>query len=248
MFNPNELSQENLTRIGSVLKIVLDDVEMQGKKEATLIKIEKFERENIIYDDVVLTADKINTAERKNIIEVLNEALKDKDLRKDDRFKDLLQLESENMGLEFIEFSKEDLRKNVVFKINDLKRLKEIDKKIKELLETTNKKVAKKTILYLSENGDLYREPKDKYCYPMGAKSKRRKVIIFLCRNKGYQQTDLITDAAGYSKNQTTSVEIAKIRDHIWKYLKIFGKELIESKKGSGYKINPKYKINLKNK
>jgi len=221
---------------------------MQGKKETTSIKIEKFERENIIYDDVVLTADRINTAERKNIIEVLNKTLKDKDLRKDDRFKDLLQLESEDMGLEFIEFSKEDLRENIIFKIKDLKRLREIDKKINEILEATNKKVAKKTILYLSENGDLYREPKDKYCYQMGADSKRLKLVKFLCKNKEYQQTDLITDAADYANNQTTSTEIAKIRDHIWKYLKIFGKDLIESKKDSGYRINPKYKISLKNK
>jgi len=113
--------------------------------------------------------------------------------------------------------------------------------------EETIKKEVKGTILYLNQNGDLYREPKDKYCYPMGEKSNRHKIIRFLATNKGYQLTKFISAELGIESEKTIRTEIGKMRNNIKKYLKIDGKDFLQSKKGSGYRINPKYKIVLKN-
>lgn len=102
-------------------------------------------------------------------------------------------------------------------------------------------------VLYLNRVGDLYREPKEKYCYPMGETSDRHKIVRFLVTNIGYQTTRVIAVESGNKNEQTTRTEIGKIRGNIEKYLEIDGKDFLEGKKGSGYRINPKYKITLKN-
>jgi len=117
----------------------------------------------------------------------------------------------------------------------------------KKEVEKPAKKQIKKTTLYLNKNGELYREPKDRYCYAMGKKSNRHKLIRFLIVNTGYQQTKFITIGSGYKDEKTTRTEIGKIRNNIEKYLKIKGKDFLQSKKESGYRINPKYKVILKN-
>lgn len=113
--------------------------------------------------------------------------------------------------------------------------------------EKAIKKQVKETTLYLNQNGDLYRKPKTKYCYSMGEESCRYKIIKFLAQNRGYQSTQLIADRAGNKNKQTTRTEIGKIRNNIEKYLKIDGKDFLQGKKESGYRINPKYKITFKN-
>ena len=149
--------------------------------------------------------------------------------------------------------------------INDLKAQKEKQKKepatskieitgmpelkIKksERLSESKKKQIKETVLYLNQDGDLYREPKDKYYYPMGQKSNRYRIIRFLTTNKGYQLTEFISMELKIESKKTIRTEIGKIRNNIEKYLKINGKDLLQGKKGSGYRINPKYKVILKN-
>jgi hypothetical protein len=118
--------------------------------------------------------------------------------------------------------------------------LKELSK-----VQETPKEKPEKLVLFLDKNGDFYKEPKKKYCYPMGEKSNRHNLIRFLVKNEGYQPTDFITTETGYNTNQITSVEIGKIRKNVKKYLGIKGKEFLEAKKDSGYRINPKYKIRL---
>lgn len=100
--------------------------------------------------------------------------------------------------------------------------------------------------LYLNTVGDLWREPKTKYCYPMGEKSDRHQILRYLATNKGYQQTSAMSVVLGDKSEQSIRTEIGKIRNNIKKFLKIDGKQIIEEgRKGSGYKIDLKYKIKI---
>lgn len=101
--------------------------------------------------------------------------------------------------------------------------------------------------LYLNTVGDLWREPKVKYCYPMDERSDRHKIFRYLATNEGYQQTADISSALEGKSEQSIRTEIGKIRGNIKKYLKIDGKEIVEEgRKGSGYRIGSKYKITIK--
>lgn len=105
----------------------------------------------------------------------------------------------------------------------------------------TPSKAATGPILYLDKNGDLWHGDREQYCYPMGATRDRFALVKYLAENKGLQSTDSISFILGGKDKQNTRTEIAKIRKHINHKLKI--DDLIESKKDSGYKINPKYQI-----
>ncbi len=100
--------------------------------------------------------------------------------------------------------------------------------------------------LYLNAVGDLWREPKAKYCYSMDEKSGRHKIFRYLANNKGYKQTADISSALDGKSEQSIRTEIGKMRGNIRKYLKIDGKQVIEERKGSGYRIGSKYKITIK--
>lgn len=101
--------------------------------------------------------------------------------------------------------------------------------------------------LYLNDEGDFWREPKNKYCYSMIKKSDRHKIVRYLIANNGYQQTSDISLALEGKKEQSIRMEIARIRGNIKKFLKINGKQVIEAgRKGSGYRVNPNYRIKLK--
>lgn len=115
-------------------------------------------------------------------------------------------------------------------------------------MEAKNKDTGKKRIaggeLYLNSDGDLYREPKSRYCYPLTGD--RHKIVRHLASHNGYQKTSemaLVLEKDG----QSIRKEIGKIRGNIKKLLKLNGEDVIEMRKGSGYRINPAYKITLKN-
>lgn len=111
-------------------------------------------------------------------------------------------------------------------------------------------KVAKKNIdinLHLGKTGDIWREPKNKYCYSMDEKSNRHKIVRFFIENIGYQPIeDLIIELKSISK-KTVSNEIGKINENVRKHLKLTKLNFIEGRKGSGYRINSKIKIELIN-
>lgn len=95
----------------------------------------------------------------------------------------------------------------------------------------------------LDANGNLWREPKNKYCYRMGERSNRHRIVHYLHENDSYQNTSFITQSIGKKDNQYVRTEISKIRKNIKKFLGTDYADLIESKKDSGYRINPKYTI-----
>ena len=101
------------------------------------------------------------------------------------------------------------------------------------------------TILNLNNVGDLWREPKNKFCYAIGEKSIRHKVIRYLATKKGYQPTADIMSFVRAKNEQHIRGEIPKINQKAKALLRTKAGNLIEGRKGSGYKISPKYKINV---
>jgi len=101
--------------------------------------------------------------------------------------------------------------------------------------------------LYLNSVGDLWREPKTKYNYSLGENSGRHKIVRFFATHGGYQKTSDIAMALEGKDEQLIRKEIGKIRGNIKKFLKLNGKDVIEMRKGSGYRIGPAYKIIPKN-
>jgi len=99
-------------------------------------------------------------------------------------------------------------------------------------------------ILYLDKNGNFWHGgDKTKFCYAMDATSNRFHIVKYLTENKGYQSSEDIVSNVGSKNAKTLRSEIRNIRLNVKKFLGIKGKELIESKNDSGYRINPKYEI-----
>ena len=109
-----------------------------------------------------------------------------------------------------------------------------------------NKKDNPVPVLYLNEDGDLWREPKEKHCYKLVENSNRHRIVHYLTTHRGYQQTNEISAMLENKSEQSIRTEILKIRGRITKFLKIDGKEVLEARKGSGYRIGKKYKIQIK--
>jgi hypothetical protein len=120
--------------------------------------------------------------------------------------------------------------------------IRELNKEEVKKLESKEKQIEGTNLyLYLNQNGELYREPKDKYYYPMDEKKDRYKIIRFLLKN-GYKQTLEISGILNGKSIKSIQTEINKINNVAMNRLKIKDR-LIKGKKGSGYRINPKYKI-----
>lgn len=101
----------------------------------------------------------------------------------------------------------------------------------------------KQTILHLSAEADLYRDPKNKYCYHMGNGDLRCRIIKYLI-GKGYQATSDIRMATEAGSDYSVRSAVMKMNAKAKYDLKI-GK-LIEGRRTDGYRINPKYRIFLK--
>ncbi len=109
----------------------------------------------------------------------------------------------------------------------------------------TDKKNAKEIAIYLNQSGDLYKEPKSKFCYPMGETADRHKIVRHLISNKGYQQTSQIALIFDNKSEDSIISEIGKINSTSKGKLGIKD-NIILGKKGSGYRANPDYKFSLK--
>ena len=117
----------------------------------------------------------------------------------------------------------------------------------KEEAEKPEKGKVKEMVLYLNQNGDLYREPKEKYCYPMEKDSNLHKIVQHFVKNKiyDYYLTHQIALDLEYNIGNLMK-DIGKINQRVQGRLNLKDK-IIKGRKGSGYRINPKYKIMLSN-
>ncbi|MSU54725.1 MAG: hypothetical protein EXS48_02755 [Candidatus Staskawiczbacteria bacterium] len=140
--------------------------------------------------------------------------------------------------------SQENPKEAIIVKIAEMPELK-----IKGLKTLPNaKKKTDKITVFLNEAGDLFREPKTKYCYAMGQKDDRHKIVRFLLANKGYQETRQIAAQFEDKSEESIGSEIGKINSKAQGKLGLNEKEnMILGKRGSGYRINPAYKFAFKN-
>ncbi len=99
--------------------------------------------------------------------------------------------------------------------------------------------------VYLNNAGDLWREPKEGHCYQIGESSNRHKIIRLLLEDADYRPTSDIATKLDNVSNVEVSEMIGKINHNVLARLKLSQGRFIEGKKGSGYRINPKYKIVL---
>lgn len=100
-------------------------------------------------------------------------------------------------------------------------------------------------LLYLEPSGDLWRESKKKYCYPMIETRERLNIIKALAKHQAktsnYFPTKELAIFLGKDSKYIRS-EKGKINKIAKRKLKL---ELIDGKQGSGYRINPEVKIKI---
>lgn len=94
-----------------------------------------------------------------------------------------------------------------------------------------------KIVVYLSPDGELYREPKSQYCLRMEASSGRMKLITALMRSKTYVPTKTLIELADLSSVKSVQSAVQAIKRMAHKKLRI--PEFIEGWQDSGYRINP---------
>lgn len=119
-------------------------------------------------------------------------------------------------------------------------------KVVQEPAKPKTKAEYNKTVIYWNEIGDLYRDPKIKYCYAMGQEKDRHKIIKYLINNKGFRPTFQIASIFEGKSEDTIIKEIGKINSTARGKLGIKD-NIVLGRKGSGYRINPAYHFALKN-
>jgi len=135
MLDLNELSTENLKRIQKILKILLDELELQeiNRLSGNKITLKMFEREGFYYDEVKAILNKINGIEVEN--DKLKELFEDWGKRRS-QFPSAMEDLANPRPYALFRVSEEDLDKYIILrirKIEEIKKFKEnADKKIQE--------------------------------------------------------------------------------------------------------------------
>lgn len=107
------------------------------------------------------------------------------------------------------------------------------------------KKTSTKIVtMYLNRDGDLWKEPKKKYCYPMGKDDLPHKIIRYLANRSDFQMTSEIANVLETSAGSIRK-KIPELRSNIKKYLNLDGRKVVESRQSSGYQIGKGYKIKV---
>lgn len=94
-----------------------------------------------------------------------------------------------------------------------------------------------KTVVYLSPDYELYREPKSRYCFRMEAPSKRMKLITAIMTAKKFIPTQTLVDITGLASVKSVQSAVQAIRRSAKKKLEL--SEFIDGWQDSGYRINP---------
>jgi hypothetical protein len=95
----------------------------------------------------------------------------------------------------------------------------------------------KKSIVYLSPDGEIYREPKSQYYFHMETSSRRMKLVMTLMATKGYVPTRTLVDVTGLASVKSVQSAVQAIRRTAKKKLKL--PNFIDGWQDSGYRINP---------
>lgn len=81
------------------------------------------------------------------------------------------------------------------------------------------------------------------YSYDITESAKRKKLIDLLIDKKGYMQTEDLRTLLDCPTSQAVAKIVQTLNDYACNMLKLKKIKLIDSKKGSGYRINPKIHI-----
>lgn len=103
--------------------------------------------------------------------------------------------------------------------------------------EKEKNKKKDKPILFLSTDGMIYREPKEKYHHRIDINSRRGKFLTALMGNKDYTPTQLLIEISGLSSRKSIESASYQIRKDIKEKLGIA--EFIDGYQDYGYRINP---------
>ena len=102
--------------------------------------------------------------------------------------------------------------------------------------QSNSKPITPKTVVYFSDDGDLYIEPKKDHCYPTVKNSLRQRIVKILITAKGYvPPDDLISAVEGTRK----SVEFAINRINSLSKFHLNDIKLIDNRRTYGYRISP---------
>ncbi len=94
-----------------------------------------------------------------------------------------------------------------------------------------------KTTVYISSDGELYREPKNQYALRMESSSGRMKLVMALMTSRKYIPTKTLIDLTDLSSVKSVQSAVQAIKRMVHKKLRI--PEFIEGWQDSGYRINP---------
>lgn len=171
----NKYSERNLQKIGRVLGIIINQIELEGwNRLLSLIKIplKTLERERFSYEETTAIIKAINQIDRSKIIEIINEEvysfseendfLAETDDELEKRYRELMKKKkfktwSTSKGV-LMEISEKDLDNYVILKIKSLKRLEKIKNDIDKKLKEKAKTYTKETRRQLEELGEKQAE------------------------------------------------------------------------------------------
>lgn len=273
----HSITQNNLLKLSAFLQLLEDQMNIDGYGRTLLrpqficLSIEAMKNRGIVADEIRLMAKLINKIKSEKVINIINDQLIE-GLRKqdrEDRFSNLGDSTTDNYRKQryaeqkekkingwlrstgrFSDINREDFDKKIVIDILHKEKFKELKEKYLIADTQIHKKSETKSnlkILHLNSSGDLWREPKNQYCYSINKTSNRYKIVKTLVLGKKYYQANELSEVLIGQKPQTIRTEVGKINKKI-KSLLVIKDNLIIGKPGSGYKINPLYKVTLRNK
>lgn len=103
--------------------------------------------------------------------------------------------------------------------------------------EKEKDKKKEKPVIFLSADGMIYREPKEKHHHRIDINSCRGKFLMTLMGNKDYTPTQQIIEITGLSSRKSVESASYQIRKDIEKSLGV--KQFIDGYQDYGYRINP---------
>jgi len=141
---------------------------------------------------------------------------------------------SHNKKEDFIKLDAETIKSfsTITIHIEDFIKFDKYNKKIK--IELKKEKVS---VLILNDNGELY-NPNDKenYLYPMNIKKSRYRIVHYMATEREWLQSKELAEECGVDSKKVGKT-IEQIRRKIEDFIKVKGNEIIESKRGLGYRI-----------
>jgi hypothetical protein len=153
----------------------------------------------------------------------------------------LIETKSENASqkatIEFLRKENSEYKKEA--QVQQQKIAEEIVKYWRSEIAKENDKSKKKEklIVFLSADGYIYREPREKHQHRVDINSCRGKFLLALINNKDYTPTQQIIDTTGLSSRKSVESASYQIRKDIKKKLGVA--EFIDGYQDYGYRINP---------